>query len=135
MAAETGVRVLVCGGRDYPYRAVWKWLDIAAKVEIADRLRLSNFGLSVLIHGGARGADEAAAGWAEGERIKVLAFPANWEAHGKAAGPIRNRKMVMEGKPDVVIAFPGGRGTADMIRTAEEFGIPVIRVEDMPDDR
>lgn len=128
-----GIRLLVCGGRDYSSADAWNWLERNARDYVAERLRLYNFGFSVLIHGGARGADEGAARWGASEDLKVLAFPADWKTHGRAAGPIRNRKMVVDGKPDVVIAFPGGRGTADMIRTAEEFGIPVIRVrEDAP---
>lgn len=58
-----------------------------------------------------------------------MAFPANWKKFGKAAGPLRNVKMIEEGKPDVVIAFPGGHGTANMVALAEASGIPVIRAE------
>lgn len=45
--------------------------------------------------------------------------------NGKAAGPIRNQRMLDEGKPDLVVAFPGGRGTADMVRRAKAAGVPV----------
>lgn len=131
MVRDTGIRLLVCRGRDYSSSEVFNRLEREAKVEIAAHLRLSEgrFHIEALIHGGARGADEGAARWGESEGLKVIAFPADWKAHGKSAGPIRNRRMITEGKPDVVIAFPGGRGTADMIRAAEEHGIPVIRVD------
>lgn len=59
---------------------------------------------------------------------EITVFHANWECHGKAAGPIRNREMLQEA--DLLIAFPGGRGTADCIRQAKELGIPVLRVEE-----
>lgn len=84
--------------------------------------------VTCLIEGGALGADRLARRWAYTVGgITVETFPADWGAHGKAAGPIRNQRMIDEGKPDVVLAFPGGRGTADMIRRAEAAGIRVIR--------
>ena len=60
--------------------------------------------------------------------MKCLAFPAEWKKHGKAAGPIRNRKMLQDGKPDLVLAFPGGRGTANMVELATDAGIRVMHV-------
>lgn len=56
-------------------------------------------------------------------------YPADWPRYGKAAGPMRNQQMVDEGKPDVVLAFPGGRGTADMVRRAKAAGVRVVEVE------
>jgi hypothetical protein len=50
--------------------------------------------------------------------VPVIEFPANWKVYGRAAGPIRNMKMLLEGKPDLVVAFPGGIGTADMVKKA-----------------
>jgi predicted Rossmann-fold nucleotide-binding protein len=57
-----------------------------------------------------------------------MIFPANWPKHGKGAGFIRNQQMLNEGKPDLMIAFPGGKGTADMIEKAIKAGIKVIEV-------
>jgi len=56
-------------------------------------------------------------------------FLANWRTHGKAAGPIRNQQMLDEGRPHLVVAFPGGTGTADMVRRAKAAGVPVMEVE------
>ncbi len=57
-------------------------------------------------------------------------YYADWNRHGKAAGPKRNRLMCEENKDaDFLLAFPGGRGTEDCIRHAKEFGIPVLRVD------
>ena len=56
-------------------------------------------------------------------------YPADWDTHGRGAGPIRNKQMLEEGKPDLVIAFPGGKGTANMIGQAKEAGIPVREIE------
>ena len=56
--------------------------------------------------------------------VQCWVSKAKWEEHGNAAGPIRNRHM-MTWKPDAVIAFPGGSGTADMVSIARKAGIPV----------
>lgn len=61
--------------------------------------------------------------------VKHLPFEADWHTHGRAAGPIRNRRMIEEGKPDLVVAFPGGRGTANMVNQARAAGIEVREVE------
>lgn len=114
------MRVLVCGGRDYLKEDVWNALEHTVSSEV------DAWPPKVLIHGGARGADEGAADWAKSEGIKSIAYPADWRKHGRAAGPIRNQKMIDEGYPDVVIAFKGGKGTADMMRRAYSAGIKVV---------
>ena len=121
------MRILVCGGRDYSSSDVWNWLERYLPPEVSFATGYHTWSIDAVIHGGARGADEGAARWGESEGVKVLAFPADWKKHGKSAGPIRNRKMLTEGKPDIVIAFPGGRGTENMIALAEDAGITVIR--------
>lgn len=117
------MRVLVCGGRDYQDRnAVWRELDRVADVSEADLLGKP----LVIIHGACRtGADQLADEWAVTNYKQIDEFPAHWNRDGKAAGPIRNQRMIDEGKPDIVIAFPGGRGTADMVRRAKAAGIKV----------
>lgn len=112
------LRVLVCGGRDYA--------DGDAVFRALDRVRAGR-GIAILIHGAAPGADDLAGQWAHERGVPILPFPANWRGYGKGAGPIRNRQMLEEGRPDGVVAFPGGRGTADMIRQAEAAGVPVWR--------
>jgi hypothetical protein len=110
------MRVLVCGGRDF---------DDCDKLNIM----LRSLWLScsdVIIHGAAPGADTLAGQWAHDRGIPVEAFPADWEKHGRAAGPIRNQQMLAEGKPDLVVAFPGHRGTANMVRQAREAGVRVL---------
>lgn len=124
----SGLRVLVCGGRDYSKVDTWNWLERNLKDEIAFATGLYSFHLETIITGGARGADEGAANWGHGEHLKVSVYEANWKKHGNAAGPIRNQRMLDHGKPDIVVAFPGGRGTADMVKRAEDAGVRVIRV-------
>jgi hypothetical protein len=109
------MRVLVCGGRSFSDKArVWWALDSFGPPEVRE-----------VISGMAPGADTLAAEWAERFGFPLHKFPADWSKHGKAAGPIRNQRMIEEGKPDLVIAFPGGRGTADMIRRAKAAGVEV----------
>ncbi len=112
------MKVLVCGGRDY---------DDYAKVR--DVLSQLFPWPTQIIEGGADGADNLAKIWARGQGISVHTFKAQWDKYGKAAGMIRNKEMLDEGKPDRVVAFPGGRGTSDMVSRAIEAGIPTDIVE------
>jgi len=83
-----------------------------------------------LVTGDARGADALARSWALVYGVPHRCYVAHWEKHGKAAGPLRNQRMLDENPVDLVIAFPGGAGTADMVRRAEAAGIEVRRIED-----
>lgn len=89
---------------------------------------LTSVSVHKIIHGGARGADALAGEWAECFGVPFRVFPANWDRDGKAAGPIRNQRMIDEGKPDLVIVFPGGRGTADMVMRARKAGITIREI-------
>jgi len=93
------------------------------------RNRFQNLRLiGVVIEGDARGADRIAGYWARKNRIENLKYPADWDKIGRRAGLARNRQMLREGKPDVVVAFPGGSGTAHMVRIEKEAGVEVIEV-------
>lgn len=113
------MRVLVCGGRDYA-----NWPKVAT---VLDGVHFVT-PVSVIVHGAAEGADALAERWARSTGIGCHRFPAQWEKHGKAAGPIRNQAMIDKGKPDLVVAFPGGAGTADMVRRAKEANIKIHEV-------
>lgn len=113
------MRILVCGGRDFDdYNILSQHLN-----------QYISSGLT-LIHGAARGADSLAERWAKDNADNIEAYPADWDKYGKRAGYIRNVQMLNEGKPDLVIAFPGGKGTQMMINLAEAAGIPVVKVND-----
>lgn len=112
------MRVLVCGGRDYQ--------DRARVFDVLDNLHAAN-PIDLLIHGNAKGADQLADEWAIGKCDTSTFLPA-WEEHGKAAGPMRNQRMLDEGKPALVIAFPGGRGTADMVNRSKSAGVRVVEI-------
>lgn len=113
------MKVLVCGGRDFT--------DETAVVNFLFRLD-DERPITSIIHGGATGADASGGRAAQLLKVPCRVFRANWKKYGNAAGPIRNQKMLEEGKPDVVVAFPGGRGTADMCVRARSHGIEVIEV-------
>ena len=74
------------------------------------------------------GADTAAHHWAGFKRVPVQVFHADWGQFGSGAGPSRNSKMLAEGKPEIVLAFPGGRGTANMVKQARSAGVSVCEV-------
>ena len=123
------MKVLVCGGRNYDKADVWNWLEQNLYDHVYAVTRTHPIPpLTTIIHGGAQGADEGAGDWAKSEGCRVQIFKADWKKHGKAAGPIRNQQMIDVGQPDIVIAFPGGKGTADMVRRASAAGVPVIEV-------
>jgi len=114
------LRVLVCGDRN--------WSDGALVLST-----LSGLGpLSVVIHGACRGADLLGEAAARRLGVPVLPFPALWDVHGRAAGPIRNQRMLVEGRPDLVVAFHDhlseSRGTRDMLARARSAGVRVMVV-------
>lgn len=113
-------RVLVCGGRDFADRE--QLFDILDAAHEANPIEL-------LIHGAAPGADSLAADWALSRDILCQAYPADWEMYGKGAGPIRNTKMLIEGRPHLVIAFHGDKGTRNMVDQATTRGVPVARIK------
>jgi aspartokinase-like uncharacterized kinase len=109
------MKVLICGGRDFA--------DVAAI-----KRAMTEVNPSFVITGGAKGADAIADKQAELRGIARVVYPANWTGDGHAAGPIRNQRMIDHGRPDLVVAFAGGKGTADMVRRALAAGIPVKEI-------
>ena len=104
------MRVLICGGRNF---------DNSKIVGRAMRFVAEQYGeISCVIEGGARGADYLGKLWAEGQGIPVFECRANWNRYGKRAGHVRNGWMIAHGMPDMVVAFPGGRGTENMMQQA-----------------
>ena len=105
------MRVLVCGGRDFE----------------GDVSCLQFLPISILIHGGAKGADMTADRWARSRGVHTARVDALWDLFGKPAGFKRNSAMLFL-LPEICIAFPGGVGTEMMINLCEKRGIPVVRV-------
>lgn len=120
-APTTGQRILVTGGRTYDNRhAVYAALD---------RLHTTR-GIRELAHGatpGGRGADWLADAWARMHEVPVHRYRVDERRDGPwpGAGPRRNRRMACDFRPDGVVAFPGGPGTASMVAIADEMRMPV----------
>lgn len=129
------------GGRDL----AWPHQRIAAELLARSGGRL----VHLLLHGGARGADAAIARAAHQLGWSALVMPAEWRRHGRAAGPIRNRELLelavaraeAHTSPGVstsvlVVAFPGGSGTASLVREARRMAsrspVPIAVVEVSP---
>ena len=115
------VRVLVCGGREYD--------DPSAMREVLVELPLT----AIIIHGAARGADTMAGYVGRALGFWVWACPAEWKGLGKTAGFQRNQRMLDEARPELVLAFPGGAGTADMVRRATKAGIRLLKCPCSPE--
>lgn len=123
------MKVLVCGGRAFDdYAMVIRVLDriheatpVIHTLDLPPQARPG--GITLLIHGDANGADRLGGQWAALRGVPVQAFPARWQEEGKAAGPLRNQRMLDEGKPDLVVGFPGGAGTRDMLVRAERADV------------
>lgn len=112
------LKILVCGGRNF-----------ADKAAVDSALAPYEGSVSLVITGNAPGADSMAEVWAAKRGIPLAIYPAHWRAFGKGAGPRRNAWMLEYAKPDLVIAFPGGTGTANCVEQARERGIRVLEVE------
>ena len=111
------MKILVCGGRDFDdYSLVEQVLD--------------EYVIEFIVHGAASGADRLADKYALGNSIETHRYPAKWGEHLNAAGPIRNQEMLKNHNDlDLVIAFPGGKGTDDMVRRAKANGYKVRKVK------
>ncbi len=112
-------RILVCGGVE------WENIVLTEAVLDGYREQYHEKGRPIeIVQGGARGADYIAKEWAKRHGIPGETFKAEWNKYGRAAGPIRNSAM-LKTSPDLVIAFPGGRGTNDTVTKAQKLGIEV----------
>lgn len=132
------MKILVCGGRNYgdktqgnhvmPDHKARKFLE-----ETLHRLYVEH-GFTHVIHGGATGADLLCADWAVGHGVQTVECRALWPFYGNSAGIRRNIEMLKlltkgsekHSRGDMVVAFPGGRGTADMVARAKAAGFKVI---------
>lgn len=114
------IRLLVCGGRTFD--------DINFLTKILFIVH-EKYKIDAIIEGEAAGADTLAKLWSEEVIGPAEGYPADWRKHGKRAGPVRNKQMLVEGQPDAVLAFPGGRGTDDMINQSRGAHLPVWAIK------
>lgn len=114
-------RILICGDRNYK-----DWLKVQDYLNTISRT-------TIIIHGGARGADSLAGNLATSLNMKVIKFPAEWDKYGKAAGVLRNQQMLDDGHPDLVVYFhkdlENSKGTKDMVTRAVDNKIKTINGE------
>lgn len=115
------MKVLICGGRKYTeYQYFWDTMDKLHK----------EHKFTLVIDGACRtGADRLAGAWALKQQINSHRYPAKWIKLGMDAGPVRNTEMLDKESPDLVVAFPGGPGTNNMVVKAVERGIKVIEIK------
>lgn len=118
------MKVLVCGGREFDD---WRMLNDTLN-DLVYELPEDHKPICI-IQGGANGADFLAKVWAKFRLIAFEEYKANWAVYGPKAGFLRNKQMLDEGKPNLVIAFPGGRGTANMVKQAREAGVEVREIK------
>lgn len=127
------MHVIICGGRDF--------IDYGFAFRMLNQIH-KECPITQVIEGGQRtrdkhtreiigGADYWGMRWAKRNGIECITMRADWNKYGKAAGMIRNKRMLEEGKPDCVIAFKGGNGTANMMEIARTSKIEVIEIKDL----
>lgn len=118
------MRVLICGSRHFhDYERL--------KKEVLNILPIGDHMNTVIISGHAKGADTLGEQLAKDMNFRCEIYPADWNKYGKGAGPIRNKQMLTEGKPNLVIAFlaNNSRGTQNMINQATNYGVEVKVIE------
>jgi hypothetical protein len=108
------MRVIIAGGRDI------NDFDL-----VLDAVEESQFEITTVISGGARGVDHMGEIFAEEMNLNLKIFRADWETNGRAAGPIRNRKMAENADALIAIWDGKSRGTKNMIETATKLGLLV----------
>ena len=108
------MRVIIAGGRDYHNYGT-----------LLDAIVECNFNIQTVVSGGAKGVDALGEKYAVDADVKLVVYPADWEKNGRAAGPIRNRKMAENADALIAIWDGKSRGTKNMIETATKLGLLV----------
>ena len=113
------MKVIIAGSRHMPF---------SHYPMIAQAVEKSGFAVTEVVCGMARGADMFGAKWAYENKIPIKKFPANWDEHGMAAGPIRNAEMAEYADAAIIFIWDGSRGSADMERKMRTLRKPVFTV-------
>jgi len=108
------LKVIIAGGRDYHNYET-----------LLEAITESQFDITTVVSGGAKGVDALGERYAEEMNKELNVFNADWETHGRAAGPIRNRKMAENAEALIAIWDGQSRGTKNMIETATKKGLLV----------
>jgi hypothetical protein len=118
------VKFIICGSREIGDDGAGSAHEMHALCGLVDAIAERLRSPTEIFSGGCRGMDVVGEMWAKQRRIPVRRFPADWNTHGKSAGPMRNAAMVAEADALVAIHYPDSRGTIDCIRKAQAKGIP-----------
>ncbi len=113
------MKVIIAGPRHMPF-SMYPLIQRAV-----DR---APFPVTEVVCGLANGADTFGKKWAYENKIPVKEFPADWDKYGKRAGPIRNREMAEYADALIVFIWDGSRGSANMLRTMQDFNKPCYAV-------
>lgn len=128
------MKVAITGGRDYYHGALVAFI-YRLLLAHGDQVRVGDCPTGV-----DRAVRDSEVAYGHPDHGRLIVFRANWKDFGAAAGPIRNACMIdgtlagtdyVEARLDqidLLIAFPGGKGTEDCKRQARELGIPVLEV-------
>ena len=122
------MKLIVCGGRDYNNYELVK--------EVLNTIYYDHYPnlIKALVQGGAKGADALGKRWAMENNVPYEQFDADWARYGKAAGFMRNQEMLDESGECIVVAFPGGNGTFDMIKRTKKARVPLFNIKDEKDE-
>ncbi|WP_447792425.1 MULTISPECIES: SLOG family protein [Pseudomonas] len=113
------MRLLICAGRHYAdSRLCRRVLDAFQRMHP----------VHVLIHGGNRFLGGEIEEWAREQGADIVRYPPNWQRHGKSAERLRNHFMLLDSRPDVVIALPGGEDTEELVAQARAAGLQTLSV-------
>lgn len=126
------MRWLVCGGRyfDQP-EMLFDALNMEAEARGKPNMIIEGGCRSYVARNGIEAclsADWYACQWAAVHELTCVTEPAKWKSQGKAAGPIRNQRMLDNWLPTLLIAAPGGKGTADMLKRAQAAGVETMQL-------
>jgi|TARA_R110000744_G_scaffold246787_3_gene363200 hypothetical protein len=110
------MRILIAGGRNFTDK---QFLEEYMSKYLSE--------VTVVISGTAKGADRLGEKWAQANDVAVERYPAQWSRYGGAAGPIRNQEMLDKGKPDLVVVFKGGKGSAHMASIARKAKVKTMK--------
>lgn len=108
------MKVIIAGGRDYHNYDT-----------LLEAIKECQFPISTVVSGGAKGVDALGERYALEMNLQLNIYEADWETHGRAAGPIRNRKMAENAEALIALWDGQSRGTKNMIETAEKKGLLV----------
>lgn len=117
--------LIVCGSRSMTY-GIGNLGTVKDAVETIREVCRSG-GYDQIVSGGADGADSIGEMVAREDGLGLVLFPADWDKHGRAAGPKRNEQMARyaASREGGIVAFKGGKGTADMLKRARWYGVKI----------